>query len=718
MIRNNHIKLADDVSFEQNFFQLAFAYVRDKVPNLLDYMLGFEVVNKNDEGTQAIGLFKFDVGGRNLFIPVFYKNGELKGADLLYNHNQDTFVPNKENWIDTILNSNPAELGSPSEMSRNDPMLGVNNNPDFSKIYNPTRNTKLSFEKMASGLQGVGMSFLEFIKQADCRFAEMYTNTLMGNAELHKLAVDVYGEELYEALKSCKQAENIVIDTEKVPEVEVIVSNSPKAIVQGLSDSEKSQLIEDGVVIRDNRKDGPRIPYKIQHPMLLNAVSTAGAYDLLMKGGGFLRAAVIPGIAIPGIVCCTQQHCDYSKHILIPLESKDSNKPCSIDSAKVLVSGFDEMDAKFKSFIEGMSDAGSAKGTSYDGKPYDSKVPYSIFVEASGSMAAPALALETPVEHDSTKNYCVKCGPGGINHVVVSPAYRRMKLVDDTLYVPSTAKVYSFTEKQYYHSNLAVGDHRDVDAKIRGLFDEIKVSRDRGGYKIACNGKILGYDLLKKDAFIDLVTKVGVSVSFARDLVNETDSYKTVKVSLQKQAQSFNPGTMFTPNMPPAPMGMNAMLGVPEQYPQADYMSAQSGLPGNILNQRIMDSVTGMGQTQPALAQESVNAIMQAAQSGERDVFDIANISQLINKSDIDTPLDKYMSDLQLAMDRLGRIYFLMLLHGDKFSERFSQEDLPSMEESVRSTFLNLGELILKLKERKIQSDSGSAVETNLNQLV
>jgi hypothetical protein len=109
---------------------------------------------------------------------------------------------------------------------------------------------------------------------------------------------------------------------------------------------------------------------------------------------------------------------------------------------------------------------------------------------------------------------------------------------------------------------------------------------------------------------------------------------------------------------------------------------------------------------------------MQAAQSGERNVFDVANISELINRADIDTPLDQYMADLQMALDRLGRIYFLMLFHGDKFSERFSQEDLPSMEESVRNTFLNLGELILKLKERKIEADSGSAVETDLNQLV
>jgi hypothetical protein len=157
---------------------------------------------------------------------------------------------------------------------------------------------------------------------------------------------------------------------------------------------------------------------------------------------------------------------------------------------------------------------------------------------------------------------------------------------------------------------------------------------------------------------------------------------------------------------------------VPEQYPQADTMSAMSGAPGNVLNQRVLDGISGMNQTQPALNQQAVDNIMQAAQSGERNVFDVANISELINRADIDTPLDQYMVDLNQALDRLGRIYFLMLFHGDKFSERFSQEDIPSMEESVRNTFNHLGELILKLKERKIQSDSGSAVETDLNQLV
>lgn len=715
MIHNTKIKLADDVSFEQNFFQLAFAYVRDKVPNLLDYMLGFEVVDKNEEGTQAIGLFKFDVSGRHLYIPVFYKNGELKGADLLYNQNQDTFIPNKENWIDTVLNSAPEELGAPAMMGRNEIMQGANANPSLAKIYNPTRNTKLSFDKMAHLAAKSNISFLAFIKQADCSLAAMYTNTLMRNAELHKVALDAYGQELYDALQSCKKAENILLDTKKVPEVDVIMANSPSAIVKDLTDSEKSKLIEDGVVIRDNREDGARIPYKIQHPMMLNAVSSAGVYDVLMKGGSFMRAATIPCII----------HCDCSKHMIIPMSKQNDYKPgdashkspACMESAKVMVSNFEGMDKEFKTFIDGLHEATEAKGST-KGTSYDKKIQHCVFIEADGSLAAPAMALEVPAQSGDTRTHCVLSGPGSIQHVVVSPAYRRMKVVDDTLYVPANAKVYCFNERSYYHADLHIGDHRDVDAKVKGLFDEVKVSRDRNGYKVACNNKVIASDLLKRDALVCLVTKVGMAVEPARNAVNEASAYTTVKVALEKVAQPFDPGMVFSPQVPPTPMGMNPTLGIPEQYPQGDFLAAQTGLPGNISNQRIMDSLTGMGQSQPMLPQESVDAIMQAAQSGDREVFDVANISQLINKSDIDTPLDQYMADLQLALDRLGRIYFLLLYHGDKFAERFSQEDLPSMEESLRTTFLGLGELILKLKERKIQSDSGSAVETNLNQLM
>jgi hypothetical protein len=706
MSRKHTIKLADDATFEQNFFQLAFSYVRDKIPNLLDYMLGFEVVNKNDEGTQAIGLFKFDIGGRELYIPVFYKNGELKGADLLYNKNQDSFVPNKENWVDTVLNSRPEELGLPSEMSRMDIMTGANSGFDLSKIYNTTQNTKLSFSKMASISTKHSVSFLDFLKQADCSVSEKYARTLMIHSRLHKLASDAYGSALYEALSGCKKAENIVLDNNKVPDVEVVVSTSDDTVLQDLSDSERTSLIEDGFVVRDNRSDG-RIPYKIEKPMILGATMGPGVYDVMMRGGGFAKAVAVP----------TMTPSDSGEnYIFIPLD--DKNNSCQVKSTDLFVASNADNDVAFENFVSKLPGATSAKSCSATAK-YDSPAPHCIFMEADGRQAMGPFCLETPVEADNTKTYSVKCGkPYCIRTVVVSKAYRKMHMSEDTLYVPEASKVFCYSAKQYGCAAPNLGTARDIDAKIKGLFDEVKVAKDARGYKISSNGRLIGYDATYDKAVLRMVKDLHIKASEAVKAVRGSHGLDPVVLKFEKRAQPFDPGMVFNPQVPPVPMGMNPVLGVPEQYPQANTMNAMQGMPGDIQDQNIMNSLTGMGNSGPTLPQPSVDAIMQAAQSGDREVFDIANISELINKSDIDTPLDKYMSDLQLALDRLGRIYFLMLFHGDKFAERFSQEDLPAMEESIRNVFLNLGEVILKLKERKIEADSGSAVETDLNQLL
>ena len=710
MARKNLTKLADDASFEQNFFQLAFAYIRDKIPNLLDYMLGFEVVNKNDDGTQAIGLFKFDVSGRQLFVPVFYKNGELKGAELLYNQNQDKFVPNKENWVDSLLNARPEELGSPSGMSRGDIMNGMQSGLDLSKIYNPTMNTKLSMDRMQSLASSFDWTLPNFLKQADCKLSEIYTRTLMQNPELHKLAAEAYGEELYKALESCKKSEAVIqLDNDKVPEVQVIDANSPQPVFDSMSDAEKKELLEEGVVLRDNRSEG-KIPYKIQRPMKLNAAEGACACDLLMKGGSFQRGAILPELGVD----------NFNKHVFIPMGNK-SLTPCCVESSKAFVSSFENAHEEFKKFIEALPDASSAKAQAGDSSVYDKDVPYTIFVEADGSQGSNAVCLKNKVEFDSTTTYEVMCGGSySIDKVVVSPAYKRMRLIDRTLYVPVKAKVHSFKAKAYSCPKLDIGDARDIDAKIKGLFDEVKVAKDRNGFTVSCNGRVLFKQATRRDTYVSLVAGVGLDVPSAKTAIKQAASLEPAVYMLQKSAQGpfFDPGQVFAPNVPPVPMGMNPTLGVPEQYPQAETLNAMTGAPGNVLNQRIMDGIGGMNQTQPALSQQAVDGIMQAAQAGEKDVFDVANISELINRADIDTPLDQYLVDLNQALDRLGRIYFLMLFHGDKFSERFSQEDIPSMEESVRNTFTHLGELILKLKERKIQSDSGSAVETDLNQLV
>lgn len=120
------VKCAEDVpdsSFEQAFSNIAHATLKDRAPSLLDFEVGFQLIDRNEENTKAIGVFGFKVGSQWLYAPVFFLNGELKGKELLYIKNQDLFVPMKENWLNYILNRRPNVLGS--SVDRNLTQIGV-----------------------------------------------------------------------------------------------------------------------------------------------------------------------------------------------------------------------------------------------------------------------------------------------------------------------------------------------------------------------------------------------------------------------------------------------------------------------------------------------------------------------------------------------------------------------------------------------------------------
>jgi hypothetical protein len=112
-----------DTPFEQAFSNLAHAYIKDKAPKLLDFEVGFQLLEKNQENTKAVGVFGFKVGSQWIYVPVFFLNGDLKGHELLYIKSQDQFLPLKENWINHILGKKPAMLGD--GVNRNLSQLGI-----------------------------------------------------------------------------------------------------------------------------------------------------------------------------------------------------------------------------------------------------------------------------------------------------------------------------------------------------------------------------------------------------------------------------------------------------------------------------------------------------------------------------------------------------------------------------------------------------------------
>ena len=114
LFKSAEVASGGETEFEQAFSSLAYAYLKDKAPRLLDFMVGFQLVDRNDDNTKAIGVFGFEVGDQWLYAPVFFLNGDLKGHELLYLKNKDAFVPLKENWVNYLIARKPHVLGEGS----------------------------------------------------------------------------------------------------------------------------------------------------------------------------------------------------------------------------------------------------------------------------------------------------------------------------------------------------------------------------------------------------------------------------------------------------------------------------------------------------------------------------------------------------------------------------------------------------------------------------
>lgn len=125
--------------FEQAFSSLAYAYLKDKSPRLIDFIVGFQLVDRNEDNTKAVGIFGFKVGDQWLYAPVFFLNGDLKGHELLYIKKQDAFVPMKENWVNYLISRKPHVLGEGS--NQNTHQLG-GLMPNLQKLSRPPGGTK------------------------------------------------------------------------------------------------------------------------------------------------------------------------------------------------------------------------------------------------------------------------------------------------------------------------------------------------------------------------------------------------------------------------------------------------------------------------------------------------------------------------------------------------------------------------------------------------
>lgn len=812
------IKQADiggeqDAPFEQAFSNLAHAYLKDKAPSLLDYEVGFQLVERNQENTKAIGVFGFKVGSQWLYAPVFFLNGDLKGHELLYIKNQDMFIPLKENWLNYILNRKPNILGE--EVGRNLSDIGVMP-PHLSQLSRSPSKYAAALDRMSPWVKEAlpTLSYLAitnpgtekkyagivdlptFLKKEGSQVVKSLIAGFQENPALAQMVDSLHGLHIVEdAIAEHKEREKVAnsvlkesaarckrtaggvrcFDPKPKPKIQpksvlpgesTEINTEPDDLLksaaigdsmdpaityalekklkvytydevlqhgtglEGLDGKERSKLLKDKVLIKDEREN-TSTAYEVESTVRLQNPGETGLYDVLVKSNKFEKCLVIYG------PYCQDTRKDFVTIVRVSDGDDDKGRAWLNIHPGNIWTGHQYNREEFQKWWDKLPEAKelsvSRKGlhllignTGEGTLPFtvekelsdDSRKIYDVHFKTHAEKGRPA-HLPPVYKRPHHERYIEEYFGAGTRIQFTGKRGAKLRATGEDLYVPTdyrrlTLKPVSDDSDGIFglcgcdaHSDpspIQPGNQFDID---------ILLGTKTAAYKIYDTGteiEINGNRMQKIAALIHLVRDLGLREKQARILLKRAAENQGARFRIKKAEQTYplQQSGASAPGIPDMPTGYDPMSGghVPTQQP-AEWNMKIPELSAANTDRSIYNPLGPEPDYQNGPAAPDRNAqqaAMQAGQSGQKEVFDTAMIGSLLKAVRDDSMVDRYMGDLMKGLDRLGRILFLFYWHGEKFQERYGKSDMVELEDGIRNAFEYLGDLVLFLKQRAVDT--------------
>lgn len=140
------VESADEQQMERDFANMAFSFLTDRATGLLPFLLGFEVVEREEDGSAAVGIFGFKLGDDYYYAPSFFVNGQVRGMDMLFGKKTNSFIPMRESWINYIVNRQAISLGGTAGGSQN--LRADMEQPNFDFVARPPQSKQASVDEI------------------------------------------------------------------------------------------------------------------------------------------------------------------------------------------------------------------------------------------------------------------------------------------------------------------------------------------------------------------------------------------------------------------------------------------------------------------------------------------------------------------------------------------------------------------------------------------
>lgn len=695
-----------DLPYEQALANIARVYVQDRAPSLMDYEIGFQLLDRNEEGDRAVGILAFRVGKRNAFVPIFFLHGRLKGHDILYLPDQDLFVPLLEGWVNTLMGQQERKIGDVTTRERLNEIQQPNLYPFRGSQYKAAMLQHpvwgQAIRKLAKVLAGDMHREIEHIKQAinlplACKYAglsglENLVSFFRRYPQVAAVLREKYGslDFVEEGIKAARQrrikaasvlsrqtvgrlprrliVNGKLVQPQKRANVQVIFREQ-RTIIRALplDDVERIKLGDDGFLIRDSRPESekPKLE-KVDRFPEVTGVSDPGVYDVVdtFDSPEPTRSLVLPGVQSPGKTLA----------VVVPEGSK-SGYLC--DTGNLLrLAGDSKGDwrDKLRSFpkvTEGVPRAQFAVVCERNGKVHgmvlwgcDSQGPGEarVMFHSSGPRN-----IHDPKPDRASRSLVIRDG-------------RTIATTEDAVYVPADARVIPLEEDAV--RSVKRSSHR-FDLSVQRL--------DNSTFLI--NEKKANLRQLVET----LVYRYGLGEREVKQVIKEAGTrgnptWFRVKQAIDSTYMGYGGGAALPPTegVPGSPVaGMLGFLG-PSQQP---------------LSQTTLDRSLPISSNkpQPELEPTERATLQRAMQTGQKEVIEAGSLLALLDRSDPTSIIEEVMPSWIKAMSGAGRVLFMLRWHMPAFADRFGKRDLPEVEDWLQNLFELLGKAVLYFKEKTIE---------------
>lgn len=642
-------------SFEAKFGQLADTQIHEKVPGLANYKIGFQLIDKSDDETRAVGIMAYKVGKQWLYVPCFWLNGRLKCNDLMYLKKLDMFVPLAEDWFNYFKSQRPLESGQPADDTKNKTDIdrgapqsvslypasgfGLNKYSELGLIDDDTIGRMFVTPKILPD-----MSLMKWLPRLGKEAALDFTATLKNN---RGFASDVM---TYYSVDEMQKLAEMVEEQNKPAEAKVkvkFITDKKSDDAAKLDDSAKRVLARDGVFVVDDRKDTSDVFSEKVDTKTLENPNHTGIYDILLSDGKFKRFLVVkPGISLESARDRTHESTLFlgdpdDKEFLTRAASKDvyarPADPTESDPLPALTSFGNPLDN------DAISDGGAL-----------------VIMDPHGNTIQGFMSFtEKPRFRVSTKNIY---DHGSDIDLILTHKKGSLIKGRDALYVPEDCKVFRIKSDR---KGPGLGSVNTALFKIASEDDlkRIKIHSNGTRFQITEGGSNRG-DLSGLSAMRTLVMDYNIGAPDARLMLKEA-SENEVSRYMVKLAFS-------------------------------DYDAAERAN-----DERGDDIILSTRKYKPApLDRQAVNKTREAAAAGNKEVLDVTVMTTLAKRKNAMGMLKEWMPDIVKAMDRFGRMIYIFYWHNDDFQNRYGKQKMYDLEQSLKDVFNALGDNVMFIKEK------------------